>query len=102
MSAEYRVVYQREGHRRKAKRYATLRGAERLLAILTSDEPWRAWDPNAGPDDLVCCRGHMCGCGGETQRERSDRERATIPALEFVRIESRSVGEWAPVPQEKP
>jgi hypothetical protein len=51
-------------------------------------------------DKPHCCVGYSdeCGCFGETVREMSDRQRANMPPLEYVRLERRPVGEWTPHP----
>jgi hypothetical protein len=60
--------------------------------VLLGPEPWLAFGKD--PDALYCCSGDECGCGGLTVREQSDDERAKIPALEYVRLQERAVGEW--------
>ena len=90
---EYRVVWQREGLRRKVKRYATLRAAERFMVLL-GPEPWSALGKS--PDALWCCSGYECecGCGGTTVRQLSDEQRKRMPALLSVQMETREVGAW--------
>jgi hypothetical protein len=103
VSAEYRVVWKREGLRRKARRYARLASAERHLNMLTSDEPWRFYPEPVDDPDERCCDGRECGCYGETERQRVEAMRAEMPPMEYARIETRPVGEWseasAPAPQ---
>lgn len=93
---EYRVIWKREGMRVKRKRYANRVMAERFLKIL-GPEPWTAFQSRwnrKGPDDLLCCDGHECGCGGVTVRQHHEEARKTIPPIEWVRIEQREVGKW--------
>lgn len=90
---EYRVVWQREGSKRRTRRYSTLKFAERFVGMF-GPEPWKAWGKKAG--DHYCCKGYEneCGCGGLTVKEQSDLRRAEMPKLEWIRIESRQIGEW--------
>lgn len=96
VAAEYRVVWQREGRVQQVRRYAKERGAQMRYALLTSSTPWTLLGYAA--NDYVCCRGRIdeCGCEGETFAEKTKRINAETP-LKFVRIESRSIGEWKPV-----
>lgn len=91
MKYEYRVVYQREGCRKRVKRYAREATAERFMKLL-GPEPWTAF--NQDPDEFECCDGWECGCTGKTIREWSDFQRLEMPRLEFARIERREVAEW--------
>jgi len=91
MATEYRVVWKRKDRKRQAKRYVSRKLAEKFMLIF-GPEPWRAWAPNKGPDSLVCCRGHECGCGGLTFREQEAAKE--IPPLEYVYMEQREVGKW--------
>jgi hypothetical protein len=63
---------------------------------LLGPEPWKAFGKS--PDEPFCCRiaNVECSCEGKTFREHSDEERAAMPALEYVRLESREVGPWRP------
>ena len=88
---EYRVCSQRVGQRKKIKRFASLKMAQRRIAIL-SDDPWAAL--GLDPDDKFCCDSYMCGCGGMTNREKDADYKKDLPALEYVRIEKRAIGEW--------
>jgi hypothetical protein len=93
---EYRVKWRRAGDLSpRVKRYGTLRGAERLMKLL-GPEPWTAFRSKGGPEDLWCCLGHECACSGETNAEHNDAMRADMPALEYARIERRTIGEWEP------
>jgi hypothetical protein len=89
---EFRVVWRREGQRRKAKIYQTRQGAERWALILQG----RIQEPTGDdPDDYACCPGYECGCGGITNADVWGEETAKVPALmEGPTIESRLVGEW--------
>ena len=88
---EYRIVVKRKGVREKSRIYRTRKGAERRLALF-DPEPWAVYGKQ--PDELDCCDGSQCFCGGFTVREASDSKRARMPALEYVRIEARQVGDW--------
>lgn len=90
MKYEYRVVWQREGCRKRVKRCALESTAERFMKLL-GPEPWTAF--NQDPEEL-CCDGYQCGCGNRTVREISDDKRKDMPKLEFARIERREVDEW--------
>ena len=96
MAKEYRVIWKREGLKTKRKRYANKPQAERFM-VLMGPEPWLAqksrWS-RKGPDDLKCCSGHMCGCGGMTVREYEEDYRKDLPKLEWIRLEEREVGKW--------
>jgi hypothetical protein len=91
---EYRVVWKREGCRKKVRTFATRRGASRQLARL-GPEPWTAY--GKGPDDLRCCKGYGCGCDGLTEREWAESLATEMPPLEFVRLESRPALPWKTV-----
>jgi hypothetical protein len=91
---EYRVVWKREGCHRKERRFARVATAERFL-LLFGPEPWTAY--GAEPGRPYCCSGYECGCGGLTERQRTAEERAKMPPLEYVRMESRLVGLWEEV-----
>lgn len=94
MASEYRVVWQRAGCRKKRKRYLSRRMAERFMVLL-GPEPWTALGKD--PDELVCCPGSVydqCACGGLTYRKQSEETRKDMPAIEYVRLEVRSVGPW--------
>lgn len=96
---EYRVVWKRVGHRRKTKRFARLATAEKFLVML-GPEPWRAYAFHRDgrpkdPEDVVCCGGWECGCGGQTVREQSDEMRKNMGPLEGIPVlECREVGPW--------
>lgn len=98
MKVEYRVIWKREGCRAKSRRSQGLASAERRVGLLTSAEPWKFLrdTKGKGPDAPYCCPGtsYECGCGGITVREWCDEQRRDLPALEYVRIESREVGAW--------
>jgi len=90
---QYRVVWKREGLRPKRRVFARRGTADKFL-LLFGPEPWRYLGKE--PDEYVCCSGYQCGCGGETHRKHDEAVRATLPKLEWVRVESRPVGAWAP------
>ena len=93
MSMEYRVVWKRAGCVVKRKRYRYRKNAEKWITLL-GPEPWTTY--GRAPDDLQCCNGRECACGGVTVREHSDEIRATLPAIEWIRLDSRPVGQWEP------
>lgn len=99
MSTEYRVIWRRvDSARPKRRRYMSVKRAERLLNMLTSNEPW-LWVlefKDKDPDSLACCDGHECGCGGLSIRQHLTEKYKDMPAIEYARIESREVGEWKP------
>jgi hypothetical protein len=94
---EYRVVSKREGQRPTVKRYASRAAAERRLVLL-GPEPWRAY--GKGPDDPCEMHEHTAWGGedmafdGTTERACTEKMRAEMPALEYVRLEWRVVGTW--------
>lgn len=91
---EYRVVWKREGLKRKTASYATRSGAERRVALM-GPEPWVAFGES--PDALFCCpgtRADECSCGGRTIREQSDATRHDMPPIEYAYVEGRTVGAW--------
>lgn len=88
---EYRVIWKRVDCRQKVKRYARRESAERFMRLF-GPEPWTVYGKE--PDALWCCSGYECACRGITEREKSDADRAEMPALEYVRLECREVGEW--------
>lgn len=93
---EYRVVWQREGLTPKSRLYKTLKGAEKRKALLLDPIPEiaKAHFTFQDLDGHYCCSGRECGCGGSTLREMLEYQSKDIPALQWVRIESREVGEW--------
>ena len=101
MALEYRVVWKRYGCDQRSRRYATLAGASRFM-LLFGDEPWTAFPKKPSPDDLVCCSGRECACGGLTYRQESEQKRENMPALVYIRLESREVGEWGFQKEEQP
>lgn len=93
---EYRVCWRREGMaREKRKRFATERGARQFL-LLFGPEPWLRLRKKVDPDAPICCSGYECGCEGQTHRERAEAIRRDLPAIRYIRLESRAVGEWTP------
>lgn len=91
-TVEYRIVWQRVGLRRKSKRFARKATADRFILLL-GPEPWLALGKD--PDQLFCCSGDWCGCGGNTWREHLEGQRKEMPPLLYVRTEMRSVGPWS-------
>lgn len=91
---EFRVIWKREGLRPKRRNFSKRSSAERFL-ILFGPEPWLFY--GADPDKR-CCSGVECACGGMTERESTADERSRMPPLEYVRLESRPVGDWSPLP----
>ena len=104
---EFRVVWKRRGQPRKSKRFMSLKAAQRRVRLL-GPEPWTAFEQD--PDERYCCSGHECGCGGRTLREHLLAQRAEgngydpegggMPAVEYVRIEQRPLGDWSPVSED--
>ena|SRR3990167_9333213 len=91
---QYRVLWRREGLRPTQRLFARDATARRFL-LLFGDEPWRAYLKHGeAPDDLVCCAGHECGCGGHTYRQQAEDRRKHQPALLYARVERRRVGSW--------
>ncbi len=94
MGIEYRIVWKREGCRQKAKRFVSLKAAQRKMRVL-GPEPWTAFDKFSGrdePDNYSCCDGHECGCGGLTVRQWW--KQLGLPKMEYIHIEKREVGKW--------
>lgn len=78
----------------KSKTFASRKQAERHVRILTSDEPWREWAPEKGPDDWACCSGGQyteCACGGLTCAEARDKAREHLPPITWIRLEERQI-----------
>ena len=97
MKYEYRVRWKREGNREKQRRYARQSMADRFVGLF-GPEPWTVYAPGDTGDDYVCCPpgARDCACDGLTHKQKTDEDRATMPALEYVKIERREVGEWKP------
>ncbi len=96
---QYRVVWKRQGLDRKTKVYATRRGADRFISLL-GPAPWEGLGRE--PDELYCCSGHECGCGGGTVRDRMLEDRKDMPPLESISLEQRPVGQWNALPSRAP
>jgi len=94
MKYQYRVVSQREHTKKKYTLYATEKAAKRRHELLTTDEPWEVIRPDESPDDLQCCDGYQCACGGLTNKEFFAKESDQYPKLITAYIERREVGEW--------
>lgn len=78
----------------KHKTFGSQEAAERHSRILTSDEPWREWDPEKGPDDYACCSGSRyseCGCRGLTCAQARDKARKDLPPILWIRLEVREI-----------
>lgn len=95
MASEYRVIWKREGMRTKRFRSVSRAAAERRLALMTSPEPWKFYNPPKEGDQQICCSGHECGCFGATYREEAEAKYKEMPKLEWIRLEAREVGKWA-------
>jgi hypothetical protein len=57
--------------------------------------------PGSKPDAYACCDGHECGCRGLTWAEKwaeMAEYAADLPPLEYLRIETRQVPRWDPLP----
>ncbi|MDX9913250.1 MAG: hypothetical protein RBS77_01570 [Candidatus Moranbacteria bacterium] len=90
----YRVVSKREGIRPKIKTFATLKAAQKRIALLTDPEPWKVL--GAGPDDIFNTDTM------QTYGEFTDAIRGDMPALEWVRLERREVSPWQIIETVKP
>ena len=92
---EYRVVWKREGQRKKTRKSKSLKIIQKWLWLL-GDTPWKAFGKE--PDAHVCCAGgynEMCACGGITYEEQAEQKKAEQPKIEYIRVEYRHVGPWA-------
>lgn len=97
MRSEWRVTWKRVGCRSKLKRFGSRLTAEKFTTLF-GPEPWT--HKGKGPDDLVCCAGRECGCGGQTYREKSEEQRSRQPGLEYVRLQARPYAPWIDLPSE--
>lgn len=88
VTIEHRITWKRVGNPPKSKRCARRSTVERFLALL-GPEPWRAFKRE--PDELFCCSGHDCGCGGDTVRDHFLGERKDLPPIEWIKVDSRMV-----------
>jgi hypothetical protein len=90
---EHRVTWQRQGYRKKSRLFQTAAAAERHALVLQGRLA-EAY-PDKDPEDLACCSGFECGCGGLTNAEAWAREHARFPPLILGPwIERRDVGAW--------
>ncbi len=80
---EWRVVWQREGLDKKARRVKSQTGAERLALLLLGQFP--------DPDRFVCCSGYECPCKGITLQQRHAEY---PPLVAGPVIESRPFVPW--------
>lgn len=94
---QYRVTVRRRGCHLSHKVYETKASAMRRMGLVSSDEPWLYYNPPRDPDELNCCSGSYCGCGGQTVRQVSDQIRANMPDLLSAEVQRREVGEWEPI-----
>jgi len=91
---EYRVIWQREGSTKKRKVFQSKTGANRWFRLLTDKEPpWNLYNI-ADPDEVDCCDGNECGCGGVTFREIFAKKSEGLAKIIHSEIQSREVGEW--------
>ena len=98
---EYRVVWKRQGMKRKTRRYAHLKSAQRFVMLL-GPEPWKAL--NVDPDSPHCRSPEECTCQGGTWRDYLERGREGygpdgMPHIEYVHIERRLTFEWDSLPE---
>jgi hypothetical protein len=98
MIKQYRLRWKRVGLPEKRRIY-WLRPYAEKRALLLGPEPWRALGHDG--DEIMCCNGRECNCGGQTWREHMLEVRASqshdgIPAIEYIAIDERTVevGEW--------
>lgn len=91
MKKEYRVVWKREGLKKKIKRYSNYKSAFKWTLLL-GPTPWLYF----GKEELKkwCCSGNECACGGFTCKEYAESVANGMPKIEYIRIEEREVGEW--------
>jgi len=91
----YRVISVRADGGRKVKSYQSMTAVQDRVGRLSSPEPWRFWggnmERNREGDELVCCSGYECGCGGQTLAQHCAEERAKLPALVSIAVEKRQV-----------
>lgn len=101
-SREYRVTWKREGLAKKVRRYSRASTAKGLLARLLATAEEAVQLRGHEPEELFCCSGLQCGCGGKTYLQEEEEYRAELPPLEYVFLEERQVGPWSAVsePQE--
>jgi hypothetical protein len=103
MPTQYRVTYKRAGREPRRHTCGNLGQLRRFLFLLGS-EPWRGFSPDgsgneADPDELVCCSGYECECGGLTWREQSDarREELKLTPLQWVKVAARPIARYQPI-----
>ena len=96
---QFKITWKRAGNAPKSKIVYGLKWANHVVTIL-GPEPWRAHGQQ--PDDLFCCSGRECGCGGGTVREHWESGREGLPPLEWIKVEKRTVAysEWSPVSEQ--
>ena len=94
----YRLTWQRTGEHGpqiKSKSFGSMATVGNHIGLLMSAEPWRffgtAEDRQRDGDELMCCNGRECGCGGETVREHAMAGRAHLPPVDWVKVERRTV-----------
>lgn len=92
---EYRLLIQRTGNSRKDWRTRSLKSLANRIGLLTSPEPWRFYgsrdERERDGDELACCRGEACGCGGLTVREQALAPRENLPQIESLYVEKRQI-----------
>lgn len=99
---EYRVSWQRgpdehDCYIRKSATFGSLKGALRRVLLL-GPEPWLAFGKL--PNEMDCCTGQECACGGLTVRQASDERRKNLPPLVGSPVITRRTvtrGAWEPV-----
>ena len=95
---QYCVVSKREGNNVKRKTFFLLKLVMDRVGILTSPEPWRFYGPESDREreatEYACCAGTRydeCNCGGLTLAEETAEKRKTLPPIEWVRVEQRTI-----------
>lgn len=89
---EYRIIWKREGGKKKTKRFVYLKRTNNFIKLLRNDKPWEVFKEY--PHDYFCCDGHECGCGGRTVFEEYQSTKEHMPKLECLYLERRAVGEY--------
>lgn len=96
---QFMVVWKRVGLKEKKKVYNTQKGADRFMTLL-GDKPWLAFTDDDEGEKYMCCAGRMenyCGCGGKTWKEYCTEKQAAMPPIEYVKLQTRIVGNWQDV-----
>jgi hypothetical protein len=90
---QYRLSWLREGNKPKHKKYRSMKPVNRMLALLTSPEPWVVIGRD--PDDRMCCSGYECACSGQTVRDEMLARREGLPPILWTKVAKRTVTQTA-------